>query len=133
MVEHVLQDLGDDLQSDNLNEPAVCEPQFLAQQQTVDCLKTQGKTKSTETLPGMGSVTSKEEASLWDQTLVVVLYMKTCHNLESFQLSDILAVHMVATWSGLWDMVPRCSALGFFEVTFRSYDCHKAPLKQEKK
>lgn len=117
-MEHVLHDLGDDLQSGNLSEQAVSEPQFLAQQQMVDCLKTRGKTKSTATLQGMGSVTSKEAASLWDQTLVVVLYMKTCHNLESFQLSDTLAVHMVATWSGLWDMVPRCSALGFFEVTF---------------
>ena len=132
-MEHVLQDLGDDLQSGNLSEQAVSEPQFPAQQQTVDCLKTRGKTKSTETLQGMGSVTSKEAASLWDQTLVVVLYMKTCHNLESFQLSDILAVHMVATWSGLWDMVPSCSALGFFEMTFWNYDGHKAPLKQEKK
>ena len=101
------QDLGHDFQPGS-------EPQYFDKQQNeFDCLKTLEKTKSTEILPGMGSVMSKGEASLWDQTLVVVLYTMICHNLESFQLSDRLEVHMVAVWSSLWDMVPTCSTLGF--------------------
>ena len=106
-MELVIQHLDHDFQPGG-------ETQYLHQQKTeFDCLKTQGKTKSTETLSGIGSVMSKEEASLWDQTPVVVLYKMTCHNLESFQLSDILEVRMVAVWSSLWDMVPRCSILEF--------------------
>lgn len=93
--------------------PASEPRNFDTQQNEFDCLKTQDKTKSTEILSGMGSVMSKGEASLWDQTQVVVLYTMICHNLESFQLSDILEVRMVAVWSGLWDMVPMCSTLGF--------------------
>ena len=76
-------------------------------------MKTQEKTKSTETLSGMGSVMSKGEVSLWDQTLVVVLYRKICHNPESFQLSDILEVRKVAVQSGLWGRVSRCSTVDF--------------------
>ena len=90
------------------------EPLYYDKQQNeLDCLKTQEKIKNTEILLGMGSVTSKGEASLWDQTPVVVLYTMICHNPESFQLSDTLEVRMVAVWSGLWDMVPTCSTLGF--------------------
>ena len=107
------QDLDPDFQSDNSTKQAGSEPQFLVQQETADCLKTPEKTKRTDSLPGRDSVRSKVEASLWDQTLEVVLYMKTCHNLESFQLNDILEVRMAAAWSGQWGMVPRCSALGF--------------------
>lgn len=86
---------------------------FDKQRNELDCLKTQEKIKNTVILPGMGSVMSKGEASLWDQTPVVVLYTMICHNPESFQLSDTLEVRMVAVWSGLWDMVPTCSTLGF--------------------
>lgn len=94
-------------------QPASERQYFDKQENEFDCLKTQEKTKSSETLPVMGSVMSKEEASLWDQTQVVVLYTMICHNPESFRLSDILEVRMVAVWSGLWDMVPTCSTLGF--------------------
>ena len=122
----MIQDLDHDFQPGS-------EPRYLHEQENeFDWLKTRERTKSTETLPGMGFVTSRGEASLWDQTLVVVLYRMICHNPESFQLNDILEVRMVVVWSSLWDMVPMCSTLGFWDVTFWSYGGHKAPKERER-
>lgn len=110
------------------------EPQYLDKQENVfDCLKAQEMIKSTETLSGMGSVMSKGEASLWDQTPVGVLYTMICHNPESFQLNDILEVRMVAVLSSLWGMVPMCSTPDFYDATFWSYGDHKDPEERERK